>query len=153
MAPIVHRLADRDGVEARVCVTAQHRSMLDDVLRIFGITPDYDLDIMTPGQTLSGITSAVLQSLDPFEGLSPRLGSGAGRHHHRDGGGAGRLLPEDPGRRMSKRGFAPAISSNPWPEEVNRRIATVASTRRYCPTESGRGRTCSARASTRAASS
>src|SRR3954454_16146505 len=65
MAPIVRRLATAEGVDARVCVTAQHRTMLDDALQIFGIAPDYDLDVMRPGQTLSGISSAVLSSIDP----------------------------------------------------------------------------------------
>ncbi len=50
----------------RVCVTAQHRQMLDQVLGIFGIRPDYDLDLMTPGQTLAQITSRILSALDPL---------------------------------------------------------------------------------------
>src|SRR5438105_13843103 len=53
-------------MEARVCVTAQHRAMLDQVLDCFDVRPDYDLDLMTPGQTLSGITARVLSALDPI---------------------------------------------------------------------------------------
>lgn len=60
MAPVVKELEQRDGVEPIVCVTAQHRKMLDQVLEIFKITPDYDLDIMEPEQTLTTITSKVL---------------------------------------------------------------------------------------------
>lgn len=64
MAPLVKELEKRDGIESIVCVTAQHRSMLDQVLNIFNITPDYDLDIMEPGQTLSKITTKVLNGLE-----------------------------------------------------------------------------------------
>lgn len=65
MAPLVHRLKQTPGIEAKVCVTAQHREMLDQVLCLFGITPDYDLNIMKPGQTLSGIAVTILNGLDP----------------------------------------------------------------------------------------
>ena len=64
MAPLVKELERRPEIESIVCVTAQHRQMLDQVLETFDITPDYDLNIMKPGQTLSGITSAVLQGLE-----------------------------------------------------------------------------------------
>lgn len=60
MAPIVKELKSRKQVECKVCVTAQHRQMLDQVLEIFKIQPDYDLDIMRKGQTLSDITSKAL---------------------------------------------------------------------------------------------
>lgn len=60
MAPLVRRMADTSGVESRVCVTAQHREMLDSVLRLFEIVPDHDLGLMRPGQDLSDITSGVL---------------------------------------------------------------------------------------------
>ncbi|MBN2234446.1 MAG: UDP-N-acetylglucosamine 2-epimerase (non-hydrolyzing) [Opitutales bacterium] len=65
MAPLVTMLKQVPGIETRVCVTAQHREMLDQVLRLFEITPEYDLNIMTPGQTLSGIAVTILQGLDP----------------------------------------------------------------------------------------
>ena len=64
MAPLVKELECRPEIDSIVCVTAQHRQMLDQVLETFDITPDYDLNIMKPGQTLSGITSAVLQGLE-----------------------------------------------------------------------------------------
>lgn len=65
MAPLVKMLKQVPGIETSVCVTAQHREMLDQVLRLFEITPEYDLNIMTPGQTLSGIAVTILQGLDP----------------------------------------------------------------------------------------
>lgn len=63
MAPLVLELERRPEIESRVCVTAQHRQMLDGVLDFFGITPDFDLDIMKSGQTLSDITSRVLHGM------------------------------------------------------------------------------------------
>ena len=64
MAPLVKELEKRKGVKSIVCVTAQHRQMLDQVLETFNIKPDYDLDIMKQGQTLSDITSRVLHGLE-----------------------------------------------------------------------------------------
>lgn len=65
MAPLVHALAENSTFEARVCVTAQHREMLDQVLELFEITPDYDLDLMKVGQTLNEITARILLELKP----------------------------------------------------------------------------------------
>lgn len=64
MAPLVKELKSREEIETIVCVTAQHRQMLDQVLNAFHIEPDYDLDIMKQGQTLSDITTRVLQGLE-----------------------------------------------------------------------------------------
>ena len=64
MAPVVKELEARSGIESVVCVTAQHRGMLDQVLEAFKIVPDYDLDIMKPGQTLTHITAEVLKGIE-----------------------------------------------------------------------------------------
>jgi UDP-N-acetylglucosamine 2-epimerase (non-hydrolysing) len=66
MAPLVHALAADERFEAKVCVTAQHREMLDQVLELFEITPDYDLNLMKPGQDLTDITCGILQGLKPI---------------------------------------------------------------------------------------
>jgi UDP-N-acetylglucosamine 2-epimerase (non-hydrolysing) len=63
MAPVVLGLARTAGIESRVCVTAQHREMLDQVLKLFKIKPDHDLDLMSPNQNLSGITARSLLAL------------------------------------------------------------------------------------------
>ncbi len=64
MAPVVHALAQHTGIlETKVCVTAQHRQMLDSVLRLFEIVPDYDLAVMEPNQSLSGLTSRCLSGI------------------------------------------------------------------------------------------
>ncbi len=66
MAPGVKELEKHpDRIISRVCVTAQHREMLDQVLDLFHIVPDYDLNLMRPGQTLSGLTARVFTELDP----------------------------------------------------------------------------------------
>lgn len=64
MAPLALELEKYEEIDSKVCVTAQHRQMLDQVLEIFGITPDYDLDIMKDRQTLAGITTRVLEGMD-----------------------------------------------------------------------------------------
>ena len=64
MAPLALELQKRPGIRALCCVTAQHREMLDSVLEIFKLKPDYDLNIMQPRQTLSTITSKCLTGMD-----------------------------------------------------------------------------------------
>lgn len=64
MAPLVHELAADNRFYSRVCVTAQHREMLDQVLSLFEIVPEYDLDLMKPGQTLSDVTSGILNGME-----------------------------------------------------------------------------------------
>ena len=64
MAPVVKELESREGITSVVCVSAQHRGMLDQVLNVFKIKPDYDLDIMKPGQTLTHITAEVLKGIE-----------------------------------------------------------------------------------------
>lgn len=64
MAPLIKELEKRDQIESKVCVTAQHREMLDQVLEYFNITPDFDLNIMKTRQSLTGITNKVLEGLE-----------------------------------------------------------------------------------------
>lgn len=64
MAPLVKELEKREEIDSKVCVTAQHREMLDQVLNLFDITPDFDLNIMKTKQTLTGITNKVLEGLE-----------------------------------------------------------------------------------------
>jgi UDP-N-acetylglucosamine 2-epimerase (non-hydrolysing) len=74
MAPVVLALTKSKHIESKVCVTAQHRQMLDQVLELFGITPDYDLDLMTPGQDLFDITAKSLLGLrDVFRQENPDM--------------------------------------------------------------------------------
>ncbi|HZD57660.1 MAG TPA: UDP-N-acetylglucosamine 2-epimerase, partial [Anaerolineales bacterium] len=72
MAPVVHALGQTQGVESLVCVTAQHREMLDQVLDLFSIVPDLDLNLMRPDQSLAGLSAAIFTHLDPiFIDLQP----------------------------------------------------------------------------------
>ena len=64
MAPLIKELEKRENIKSVICVTAQHRQMLDQVLELFDIKPDYDLDIMKDRQTLVGITTRALEGLD-----------------------------------------------------------------------------------------
>lgn len=64
MAPLVKELEKREGIESKICVTAQHREMLDQVLELFDIKPDYDLNIMKTKQSLTGITNRILEGLE-----------------------------------------------------------------------------------------
>ena len=74
MAPLVLELAKDPTVESHVCVTGQHRQVLDDVLDVFSIAPDYDLDIMAHRQSISDITVAVLIGLEPnLQSFKPDL--------------------------------------------------------------------------------
>ena len=74
MAPLVKELEKYEEIESLVCVTAQHREMLDQVLELFDIKPDYDLDIMKQRQTLTGISNRVLEGLDTvFEEAKPDI--------------------------------------------------------------------------------
>ena len=70
MAPLVTALKQRPELETIVAVTAQHRQMLDQVLELFEITPDEDLNVMQPGQTLSGLTSRIVQGMEEVIALS-----------------------------------------------------------------------------------
>jgi UDP-N-acetylglucosamine 2-epimerase (non-hydrolysing) len=138
MAPVAHRLMACEGIELRLCVTAQHRAMLDEVLRVFKLEPHYDLGIMRPGQTLSGVASAVLRELDPVleewrpdwllvQGDTTTTMAAALAAFHR-------RIPVG----HVEAGLRTHDLSNPWPEEANRRMASILARRHYCPTERAR---------------
>ena len=65
MAPVVRALAAQSGVDSRLCVTAQHRGMLDQVLELFELRPDYDLDLMREDQALPELSAAIFTRLNP----------------------------------------------------------------------------------------
>ena len=84
MAPVVLALQKDARFRCRVCVTAQHRQMLDQVLESFGIIPDVDLNLMRPNQTLSGLTAALIESLARRASAVTEAehGAGAGRYNN-----------------------------------------------------------------------
>jgi len=65
LARVIHRLRDSGNFDISICVTAQHRQMLDQVLGVFNLVPDFDLNVMSPGQTLAQSTGRILTQLEP----------------------------------------------------------------------------------------
>jgi UDP-N-acetylglucosamine 2-epimerase (non-hydrolysing) len=139
MAPVVKELARMPGVESLVCVTAQHRQMLDQVLDLFQIVPDIDLNLMHPAQTLSQVMAAVFTHLDPeLSRLQPdwvlvqgdtttAMASALLAYYHRI-----RVGHVEAGLRTGDK-------FRPFPEEINRRIAAVLADLHFAPTEWARG--------------
>ena len=135
MAPLVKELAADPRFEVKVCVTAQHREMLDQVLDIFDLIPDFDLDLMESGQTLNGLTSQILMAMPTvYERFKPDVV----------------LVHGD-----TATTFATALSAyyqkitvghveaglrtgniySPWPEEANRKLTGALSNLHFAPTE------------------
>jgi len=134
MAPVVRRLASKPGIESRVCVTAQHRDMLDQVLELFSIRPDYDLDLMRPDQSLAALTAAVFEKLDPLladvrpdwiliQGDTTTVMAAAllGYYHHIRVGHV-------------EAGLRTGDKWRPFPEEINRRVAGTVADLHFAPT-------------------
>ncbi len=138
MAPVVKALAADSAFDAKVCVTAQHRQMLDQVLDIFAIRPDFDLNLMKPGQDLSDITSNVLLGMrDVFKQWQPdivlvhgdtttTLAASLSAYYARI-----RVGHVEAGLRTGDK-YAP------WPEEMNRRLAASLTDIHFAPTEKAR---------------
>ena len=135
MAPVVLRLAQTPGIDSRVCVTAQHRQMLDQVLEIFDITPDFDLDLMQPDQSLAQITAAIFTHLDPLlKSLRPDWVLAQGDTTTVM---ATSLLAYYNRIRFGhvEAGLRTGDKWQPFPEELNRMVAGVAADLHFAPTE------------------
>ena len=138
MAPVVHRLAKLDEIESRVCVTAQHREMLDQALNLFNITPDIDLNLMESNQTLAELTSNIFKHLDPIlVKLKPDwiliqgdtttvMASALNAFYHKI-----KIGHVEAGLRTHDKW-------QPFPEEINRRVAGVVADLHFAPTEHSR---------------
>ncbi len=138
MAPLVLELAAAKNIESKVCVTAQHRQMLDQVLEIFGITPDFDLDIMKAGQTLSDITKRVMEGLcEIFQKEKPDI---VLVHGDTTTTFAGALAAFYSGIAVGhvEAGLRTFDKWSPFPEEINRRLTGVLSDLHFSPTETNR---------------
>ena len=135
MAPLVKLLVDHPQFDARICVTAQHREMLDQVLDLFEIRPDFDLNLMKAGQSLSDITCAVLKGLEGvFSEFHPdrvlvhgdtttTLASSLAAYYHR--------IPVG----HVEAGLRTGNIYSPWPEEINRKLAGGITDLHFAPTE------------------
>ena len=138
MAPLVRELARREGVESLCCVTAQHREMLDSVLRIFGLTPDYDLDIMEPRQTLSTITCKCLTGMDAaIDTLKPDLILVHGDTSTTFAGALSAFYHQVMVGHVEA-GLRTYDKYSPFPEEMNRTLVGDIADLHFCPTPANR---------------
>jgi len=138
LAPVIQQLKTTPDVLTRVCVTAQHREMLDQVLRLFHITPDVDLNIMRPNQALSDLTAHILTNLIPIldsekpdwilvQGDTTTVMTAALAAFYR-------------GIRVGhvEAGLRTGDKHQPFPEEINRRLTSVLADLHFAPTELSR---------------
>lgn len=138
MAPLVTQLKQRSGIDCKVCVTAQHREMLDQVLHLFKIEPDYDLNVMQPGQTLNQLTSSILTGLKPIlDDFKPdyvlvhgdtatTFATALAAYYERIKVG------------HVEAGLRTGNIYSPWPEEANRKLTGALTNLHFAPTESAR---------------
>lgn len=137
MAPLALLLKQQEGsFETKVCVTGQHRQMLDQVLELFNLTPDFDLNLMKPGQTLSDITSGVLKGLEQvFAEWTPDVvlvhgdtattfAASLAAYYHKIAVG------------HVEAGLRTGDIYSPWPEEANRKLTGALTTYHFAPTQS-----------------
>jgi UDP-N-acetylglucosamine 2-epimerase (non-hydrolysing) len=138
MAPVVRAIAADPQLEGRVCVTAQHRQMLDQVLELFGIQPHYDLDLMRPGQGLESITTGVLESLSPvLDDFQPHLVLVHGDTTTTLATSLAAYYRKIPVGHVEA-GLRTGNIYSPWPEEINRKVAGVVASLHFAPTEKSR---------------
>lgn len=137
MAPLVLKLKENNkDFETKVCVTGQHRQMLDQVLSLFQLTPDFDLNLMKPGQTLSDVTSGVLKGLEQvFDAWMPDVvlvhgdtattfAASLAAYYHKIKVG------------HVEAGLRTGDLYSPWPEEANRKLTGALANFHFAPTQS-----------------
>ncbi len=134
MCPLVQELASRSEIESLCCVTAQHRQMLDSVLEVFRLKPDYDLDIMTPRQTLSTITSKCLLGMEgAIEALRPDMILVHGDTSTTFAGALSAFYHQIPVGHVEA-GLRTYDKYSPFPEEMNRKLVSAIADLYFCPT-------------------
>ncbi|WP_308443991.1 non-hydrolyzing UDP-N-acetylglucosamine 2-epimerase [Citrobacter braakii] len=138
MAPLVNEIKKNRKIDLKVCVTAQHREMLDQVLELFEITPNYDLNLMKAGQTLNDITSAILINMRPIlreyqpdivlvhGDTSTTFAVSLAAYYEKVAIG------------HVEAGLRTGDIYSPWPEEANRKLTSVLTDYHFAPTESSR---------------
>jgi UDP-N-acetylglucosamine 2-epimerase (non-hydrolysing) len=138
MAPIIKQAALLPELEAKVCVTAQHRQMLDQVLDLFEIQPDYDLDVMAPNQSLFSLTEKILSRLQPI--LREYQPDYVLVHGDTTTTFAASLAAFYEKTKVVhvEAGLRTGHKYSPWPEEVNRRLTSVIADIHLAPTELAR---------------
>jgi len=135
MAPLVIGLKGHEKIESILCVSGQHREMLDQVLQAFDLKPDFDLDVMQPGQSLSDVTSRVLLGLKPIlEQVQPDWVFVHGDTATTVSASLAAYYERIPVAHIEA-GLRTHNIYAPWPEEVNRRIASLIASCHFAPTE------------------
>ena len=138
MAPLVLELQSRQGIQPICCVTAQHREMLDAVLEIFRLKPDYDLNIMEPRQTLSTITSKCLLGMEgALEEAKPDLVLVHGDTSTTFAGALAAFYRQIPVGHVEA-GLRTWDKYSPFPEEMNRKLVGDIADLHFCPTPANR---------------
>ena len=138
MAPLVQELSRREGIESLCCVTAQHRQMLDSVLEIFRLKPDYDLSIMEPRQTLSTITTKCLLGLEEvFQTAKPDLVLVHGDTSTTFAGALAAFYHQIMVGHVEA-GLRTWDKYSPYPEEMNRTLVGDIADLHFCPTPANR---------------
>lgn len=138
MCPLVKALEKADGIESIVCVTAQHREMLDSALAYFGVTPDYDLNIMKRGQTLSSITADVIMGLeDVLAKAKPDLVLVHGDTTTSFAAALAAFYAKLPVGHVEA-GLRTYDRYSPYPEEINRNLTSKLASLHFAPTELNR---------------
>ena len=135
MAPLIQALKQDQRFESQLCVTGQHRDLLDQVLLTFDLEPDFDLDIMTPGQSLSQVTSKALLGLDPI--ICNANPDWVFVHGDTTSAAMAALAAYYQSKPVAhvEAGLRTYDISSPWPEEVNRRIISTMASLHFAPTE------------------
>lgn len=138
MAPLVRTLAAQNDMTSRVCVTGQHREMLDQVLDLFDIKPDYDLAVMRPNQDLTGVTTAVLSGLkDVIAAEQPDHVLVHGDTTTSMAAAMASFYARVPVGHVEA-GLRTGNLDSPWPEEMNRCVVDKISHMLFAPTPSSR---------------
>lgn len=138
MAPLALQLAKDERFEAKVCVTAQHREMLDQVLSLFELKPDYDLNIMKPGQDLTDVTTAILQGLKTvLNDFKPDMVLVHGDTATTFAASLAAYYQQIPVGHVEA-GLRTGNLYSPWPEEGNRKLTGAIAALHFAPTEASR---------------
>ncbi|WP_375740575.1 non-hydrolyzing UDP-N-acetylglucosamine 2-epimerase [Pseudomonas boanensis] len=138
MAPLALALAADENFDAKVCVTGQHREMLDQVLGLFGIEPDFDLNIMKPGQDLTDVTTAILQGMKGiFTAYKPDVVLVHGDTATTFAASLAAYYQQIPVAHVEA-GLRTGNIYSPWPEEANRKLTGALANLHFAPTNTSR---------------
>ena len=138
MAPLVHSMAKDKRFDVKVCVTAQHREMLDQVLELFEIKADYDLNLMKAGQTLPKVTSRILMELTPvLKELKPDIVLVHGDTATTFAASLAAYY-EQIAIGHVEAGLRTGNIYNPWPEEANRKLTGILTKYHFAPTQTSK---------------